>query len=47
MLKIFFSTIVLVFSFQAIAKSIDSINSGKKIELVGFDCVDERFNMID
>ena len=37
----------LFFSGVAAAESIDSINSGKKVELIGFDCVDERFNMIE
>ncbi len=47
MLKNFLSIIVLVFSFHAIAGSIDSINSGKKVEVIGFDCADESLHMID
>ncbi len=47
MLKVFFSMLVLVFSFKAIAESIDSLNSGKTVEVVGFDCADESLHMID
>ncbi len=47
MLKVFFSMLVLVFSFKAIAESIGSLNSGKTVEVVGFDCADERMHMID
>jgi len=45
--KIYLLIVMLVSSFQSIAETIDSINVGKIIEVIGFDCADENLHMID